>query len=725
MSHSELYTVGEVAAMLGVSAHTIRAWERRHGIVHPQRTASRQRRYRGEEVDLLRDVRRAVALEGLSLKVAFETVTGRQQPPESYGARLRRASATEMPAPGDQGMWRAVADTLFELVVVIDLNGRILHANTAAAKNFGVARQGLVGRTFADLVDPFDRAKAVRLYRPRPISVNDWELNLSTRSGGRLFRLQSRIARQEGATVVVLVGAEMFEVAPARPSEVPPADARSIAAPSQADTTSNVFQKLLDQLPFGVAVTTVGSEPRVVYANEKLGQTLGQFTGHFTGRKISELLPGAPIGELFRTAVGTRSVQMLKGIEGLSAPPLQRRLDLAILPLTSRGEKVASILVIVDDASIATTAEPELARIVRHMFSNAATARELAEAGLEQLQDLIPETEFAVAIAALQDWTEDVVVASSQPRGNPLTDSLREGIRRAAAARVSSDAIVAAEGQQFGLTSAALSGERRLGAVAWWRRLDRPLSLLERGAVEMTVDRLAVAAELIQTQADAARRAGSLVAIAKVAAVVGETGDRSSLEVRFLRRLTEILEADSAAIGRVDGSDFVIEASYAKGGSCAEPGDRFALAGEFVSTSIHTGEATGTATLGSANFPAPVRRSLISMKRGLAIPLKVGGKIAHVITLLRKADRPFDEGDVIIAQAVSSVALLALALAGREADVIPSRQRGPSRGKAALLGPAISPPLRRDPSKHSADAHSLVPRSKVFSTRPINPRKQR
>ena len=48
------FSIGEVAAMLGISPHTIRAWERRHLMVTPTRTASGQRRYSSDDVDLLR-----------------------------------------------------------------------------------------------------------------------------------------------------------------------------------------------------------------------------------------------------------------------------------------------------------------------------------------------------------------------------------------------------------------------------------------------------------------------------------------------------------------------------------------------------------------------------------------------------------------------------------------------------------------------------------------------
>src|SRR5438067_105835 len=55
------FTIGEVATLIGVSPHTIRAWERRYRVVTPRRTPSRQRRYSADEVEALRRLRRETA----------------------------------------------------------------------------------------------------------------------------------------------------------------------------------------------------------------------------------------------------------------------------------------------------------------------------------------------------------------------------------------------------------------------------------------------------------------------------------------------------------------------------------------------------------------------------------------------------------------------------------------------------------------------------------------
>lgn len=214
MLKTELYTIGEVAAIVGVSAHTIRAWERRHGIVRPQRTRARQRRYRSEDVDLLRDVKRAIDLNGLSLRLAFQSVTGGPQPLTTRISRARTRRTQQRPLQNDAGVWRAVADVLPQLILVIDSEGRIAEANVATARTLGTTRQRLAGRSFVDLVDPFDRSKAVLLYRPQLRTVRDWELNLATQHGPRLYSFQSWSVRQESTRSLALVGSEMFVAPP-------------------------------------------------------------------------------------------------------------------------------------------------------------------------------------------------------------------------------------------------------------------------------------------------------------------------------------------------------------------------------------------------------------------------------------------------------------------------------------------------------------------------------
>lgn len=57
--HSAGYHIAAVARMTGLSADTIRAWERRHGLVEPERDATGVRRYRNSEIVRLQRARKA------------------------------------------------------------------------------------------------------------------------------------------------------------------------------------------------------------------------------------------------------------------------------------------------------------------------------------------------------------------------------------------------------------------------------------------------------------------------------------------------------------------------------------------------------------------------------------------------------------------------------------------------------------------------------------------
>ena len=49
----ELFPIRTVSTLTGVNAITLRAWERRYGLINPQRTASGHRLYRREDIDLI------------------------------------------------------------------------------------------------------------------------------------------------------------------------------------------------------------------------------------------------------------------------------------------------------------------------------------------------------------------------------------------------------------------------------------------------------------------------------------------------------------------------------------------------------------------------------------------------------------------------------------------------------------------------------------------------
>src|SRR2546421_7245396 len=122
MSEATFFTIGEVATMVGVSPHTIRAWERRHHVLTPERTASHQRRYTPEDVVLLLQVKRAVSTRGLSLKIAVQAARGTLSATSDDDAAIVRM-------PSSEPSWRSVMDVLPYLIPILGPDGAIVHAN--------------------------------------------------------------------------------------------------------------------------------------------------------------------------------------------------------------------------------------------------------------------------------------------------------------------------------------------------------------------------------------------------------------------------------------------------------------------------------------------------------------------------------------------------------------------------------------------------------------------
>lgn len=132
-----LFSIGEVAAIVGLSRHTIRAWERRYQL-RPARTASGQRRYTPDDVALLMHVKQAVSRHRVSLRVAFGTALG----------DLTVPAMQESPS-----LWRSAVDLLPEMMIILDVDGFVGAANHTAASVLGAPTGDLRGRLLADILE--------------------------------------------------------------------------------------------------------------------------------------------------------------------------------------------------------------------------------------------------------------------------------------------------------------------------------------------------------------------------------------------------------------------------------------------------------------------------------------------------------------------------------------------------------------------------------------------
>jgi PAS domain-containing protein len=197
------FRIGEVAALVGLSPATIRAWERRHGIVAPGRSRFQHRRYSSDDVETLRRVRDIVR-DGTTLKAALAATRTGTAPSSDRGDPEPDLPRNPLPAPPDSGTWGMVTDLMRELIVVVDGGGRIVEANVAVARITGTLRGQLRGMPFADLVEPFDRAKAVVACRAPFRQLAGWELNL--RTAHTLYSFDCWPLRAGGRPLLAMIG---------------------------------------------------------------------------------------------------------------------------------------------------------------------------------------------------------------------------------------------------------------------------------------------------------------------------------------------------------------------------------------------------------------------------------------------------------------------------------------------------------------------------------------
>jgi PAS domain-containing protein len=201
---ADTFSIGEVSTMVGLSAHTIRAWERRYAAVRPSRSGSRQRRYRLDEVETLKRIKDLASARGLSLRLAVAEANG--EAPEIGAAPDVVTDELEEFEVEETSPWRGVADLDPRLLVLLDQRGRVFDCNVAFARLAGKLRFEMQGQRFSKLVEAYDRAKAVTLHRGTPQRRTGWELNMHTPVVAGLYSFESTPLRHRGTWLIALSG---------------------------------------------------------------------------------------------------------------------------------------------------------------------------------------------------------------------------------------------------------------------------------------------------------------------------------------------------------------------------------------------------------------------------------------------------------------------------------------------------------------------------------------
>jgi PAS domain S-box-containing protein len=130
--------VGELARRTGVGVSTLRAWERRFGIIEPARSASGHRLYTEGDVERVSAVCRLVD-EGLTLSAAVSRVAT-----AGPGALLTHESRSR--ADFDARIRAALLNSAGEAAMAAEPDGTVVYANPAAERLFGWRATEVIGQ---------------------------------------------------------------------------------------------------------------------------------------------------------------------------------------------------------------------------------------------------------------------------------------------------------------------------------------------------------------------------------------------------------------------------------------------------------------------------------------------------------------------------------------------------------------------------------------------------
>jgi PAS domain S-box-containing protein len=256
--------VGEVARRTGVGVSTLRAWERRFGILEPVRSPSGQRLYANADVERVAAVCRLVA-EGLTLSAAAGRLAS-----DGIGALSTGESEAfllhQVVQAADQGIW-------------VSHDGRTRYANRRMAELMGCSVDDLLARPVLEFIDPEsldEVAKRGRLVRDghrqkfevrmRRADASSFLAEVSTTP------LRDRRGTYNGAVAVV----------------------SDVTARNEADSEARFRTALLDAI--GEAVMAARPDGTMVYANPAAEQLFGWRSSELIGQNGLELFaaPGGP-----------------------------------------------------------------------------------------------------------------------------------------------------------------------------------------------------------------------------------------------------------------------------------------------------------------------------------------------------------------------------------------------------------------------------------------------
>jgi PAS domain S-box-containing protein len=251
--------VGELARRTGVGVSTLRAWERRFGLLDPQRSPSGQRVYAEVDVDRVNAVCRLVA-EGLTLPAAVSRVSSAGSGALSTGETEAFLLHQVMQA-ADQAVW-------------VSQDGRTRYANRRMAELMRCSIDDLVARPVLDFIEP----ESLEIIRERRRLVRN---GLDQHYEIPLRRADATVFLAEISTTPLRDAFGLYQ------GQV--AVVNDVTTRKDAESEAQFRNALLDAIAEAVVATR--PDGTIVYANPATEQLFGWKVGELIGENGLELLP--------------------------------------------------------------------------------------------------------------------------------------------------------------------------------------------------------------------------------------------------------------------------------------------------------------------------------------------------------------------------------------------------------------------------------------------------
>lgn len=215
------YTIGEVAKLTGVPAVTLRAWETRYGLVHPDRTAASYRQYDGRDLEVLHRMRALVESGVAPRRAAALASTGGDAAPDTNSSGSPLQDLTALARAGAALDGEALRRILDEAFAVASIE--------TAIDDWLMPSMGEVGRVWAagelDIVsEHFVSAAVMRklsaLFETTPAQGPRVAVGLPTAARHELPALAFALLLQRAGAQVLYVGADVPQSCWARLAEI-------------------------------------------------------------------------------------------------------------------------------------------------------------------------------------------------------------------------------------------------------------------------------------------------------------------------------------------------------------------------------------------------------------------------------------------------------------------------------------------------------------------------